>query len=389
MVFTTHEAAQSKSFFLILQSNSDLDLRDNRGKKHDIAVVLLGIFIGLLRKRDGKLSSIHRSMVNTHAPLKLVLKSSYNIDYHKVISRSHLPILLQKVCIETLGKLLFEHYGIELSAEEKAWFAMDGKELRGTIQTGSTRGEAIVQAVRHGDRNVFCQGYYNGSKESEQPVVQHLLKQNDLASQGITIDALHFNPATLNYIQFKGGSYIVSLKGNQEEMSLDMEKVITTQNADFKHFEEGKGHGREETRAYYCKNISGEYFDKRWKFAGLTTLIMVKRTRIINSSGKYSEDVSYYMSNENPTDLTKAKHLFEHIRLHWSVEVNNYIRDVTLQEDALQTKFKDVARPISLLRTLLIKVLQKCEIKNIAQKLEEFMDDFQKTLLFLKSVNVL
>jgi hypothetical protein len=71
------------------------------------------------------------------------------------------------------------------------------------------------------------------------------------------------------------------------------------------------------------------------------------------------------------------------------VEVNNYIRDVTLQEDALQTKFKDVARPISLLRTLLIKVLQKCEIKNIAQKLEEFMDDFQKTLLFLKSVNVL
>jgi len=33
----------SKSFFEKLQNAEDLDLRDNRGKRHDLAVILVGV----------------------------------------------------------------------------------------------------------------------------------------------------------------------------------------------------------------------------------------------------------------------------------------------------------------------------------------------------------
>ena len=60
---------QSKRFYEDLQMSPAIDLRDNRGKRHDLGLILLGVMLGLLRKRDGVLSSIHRSMCSTHAAL--------------------------------------------------------------------------------------------------------------------------------------------------------------------------------------------------------------------------------------------------------------------------------------------------------------------------------
>ena len=384
-----HEAPQRTSFFSILQINKGIDLRDKRGKRHALEVVLMGCIISICRNRDGNLSSMHRAMSNTHESLMEWLMLEHGIDYQVVISRSHLPILLKKVCLSTFSRLIFEHFGVKLNAEEKTWFSMDGKELRGTILPNATRGEAIVQAVRHSDRQVFSQGYYNGSKDSEQPVVQELLKKDSLASQGITMDALHFNPKTLSYINIEGGSYVVGLKGNQEEISTDMAKFINVQNADFQYIKSEKSHGREEKRSYYSKDLRGEYFEKRWKDAGFNTIIMVKRTRLINSLEKYSEETSYYMSNEKANTQPASEQLFSHVRGHWSVEVNNHVRDVTLNEDAFQTKFRAVARPISLIRTLIINILQVNKVKNCVQLIESFVDDFNLILQFLKSVKVL
>ncbi|MGI8638810.1 MAG: hypothetical protein ACR2MG_02505 [Pyrinomonadaceae bacterium] len=39
--------------------------------------------------------------------------------------------------------------GIKLNGGERLWFACDGKEMRGSIESGAKRGEAIVQAVAH------------------------------------------------------------------------------------------------------------------------------------------------------------------------------------------------------------------------------------------------
>ncbi len=97
-----HDTVQSNSFYLALQSNAALDLRDNRGKFHNMSLVLCGLIFALLRGKDGNLSAIHRSMEKKQKELCLFLE----IDYQSVISRSHLPIFLKYVNVAFLGKLV-------------------------------------------------------------------------------------------------------------------------------------------------------------------------------------------------------------------------------------------------------------------------------------------
>lgn len=163
---------QEKTFREELQTCQEIDLRDNRGKRHLMWLVLLSLTLGLLRKRDGNLSSLHRSMVNAHDELCDFL----GIDKEAAVSRSQLPVLLQKVNLPCFEQLLFKHYGIKLSKEEKAWFSGDDKELRGSIEKGDKRGTVLVQLVRQSDRTVLGQRYYEGQKESEKPTLRKLIK---------------------------------------------------------------------------------------------------------------------------------------------------------------------------------------------------------------------
>lgn len=209
-----HDAVPRNSFFLALQGNSELDLRDNRGKTQDMSVVLCGLIFAILRGKDGNLSAIHRSMARKQKELCSFL----GVDYQLVISRSPLPVFLKYVNVPYLGKLVFHYFGVRLADDAKVWLAIDGKELRGSILAGHTRGEAIVQAVTHSSRAVYAQGYYNGSKESERPVVEALLADTTLAAQNLTMDSLHFTPTILNLIADEKGIFLVGLKGNQSEI---------------------------------------------------------------------------------------------------------------------------------------------------------------------------
>lgn len=380
-----HEAAQSNSFFLALQSNVELDLRDNRGKVHNMSLVLCGLIVSLLRGKDGNLSALHRSMVKKQAALCTLL----NIDNQSVISRSHLPIFLKYVNVEVLGTLVFRYFGVDLDLSNKIWIAIDGKELRGSILAGDTRGEAIVQAVTHDNREVYAQGYYNGSKESERPVVETLLKDKVLAAQNITMDALHFTPTILDLIAEAKGTFVVGLKGNQGELHSDMQLFPKLLKYDYQLYNDYKGHGRYETQHYKAFNISGEYFDKRWKRANFQTLIQVKRTRLETKRAKYSEETSYYMSNGKARAQVQADVLFKAIKGHWSVETNNNIRDVSLKEDSLKSIKKDVSIAISIVRTLVISMLNIIKPKNIVAQLEDFAEDFNELEAFIKLVNFL
>lgn len=377
-----HESVQRNSFYLALQDNAELDLRDNRGKLHNMSLVLCGLIFALLRGKDGNLSSIHRSMVKKQKELC----SFVGIDYQIVISRSHLPIFLKYVNVEFLGKLVFQYFGVHLQVQAKVWIAIDGKELRGSILMGCTRGEAIVQAVTHSNRKVYAQGYYNGSKESERPVVESFLLDTALASQNLTMDALHFTPTILDLIADAKGVFVVGLKGNQSEILTDMVQLPQLLKHDFEYYTEFKGHGRQETQRFKAYDVSGEYFDKRWKKAEFKTMIQVKRTRFEKKKGKYSEEISYYMSNQKVSTLAQAKVLFKAIKEHWAVETNNHIRDVTLKEDKLKTILKAVSLTTSIIRTLITNMLKIIEPENIVAQFEDFADDFKELeAFFLKT----
>ena len=379
---TTHLENEVTTFYEQLQNCEELDLRDNRGKNLNMSFNLLGLTIGLLRKRDGYLSSIHRSMQNKNAELCLFL----GIENEGVVSRSHLPLLLQKVNLKSFEKLLFDNYGIVLKEKEKEWFSGDGKELRGSIEKGSKRGEAIVHLVRHKDREVLGQTFYNGKKESEKPSLRKLIASTNASSQKITADALHLNPLTTEMMAEDGGVFLIGLKKNQKELYEDMVKSSAYLKPVNQDVTIEKGHGRVERRSYFHYDIKEEYFDERWNKTNFQSLFKVERERWIGNTGKESTETDYYISN-GPQD--ENEDYFTAIREHWSVEVCNHIRDVTFQEDKLKTKKKSVTKILAGFRTLAIKLLGIIKPKNMIAQLELFQDDFLKLLQWLKTIKFL
>ena len=378
----THAYAQETTFYEELQNHSSLDLRDSRGKFHDLPFILLGLIIGLLRHRDGNLSSIYRSMVNNHSKLCAAL----GVDIERVISRAHVPRILKKVNVDAFEQLLFGWFKIELSTQEKQWFAGDGKELRGSIEKGANRGEVLVQLVRHEDGAVLEKAFYNGTKDSEKSCLQQLIEQSQADSQKITADALHLCPAMTEPIEEAGGIFIIGLKDNQKELLQDMKDHVACFSPVKQKVTIEKGHGRLEKRSYFHYDVSEEYFDKRWAKTNFRSLFKVERNRIELKTNKESKEISFYISNGKAPE---EHGYFDAIRNHWSVEVNHHIRDVSLKEDQLRTKKNEITTVMAGLRTIVVELFRQWNPQNIVAQMELFQDDFNELIFALKRINFL
>ena len=349
-------------------------------------MILTGLVLALCCGRDGKLSSLHRHMVNHFEPLCAATQQGHK----KPISRAQLPLLLAKVNGTLFAKLLFEWLGWTLDADQKRWFALDGKELRGSIEPGQKRGQACVSALVHDSEVIAGQVYYSGTKESECLTVRQLLNECGLYGQKITLDALHLKPLTVNAIHGAGGVYLIGVKANQACLyrycichSLMQETVFSRLDAS------QRGHGRLEHRSYSCFSLPATATAVRWKDAGLATLIQVRRSRQELEGSLSREEISYFVSNRAVHSQQLAEELFDAIRHHWRIEAMHHRRDVTLAEDALQTGNQAISRLMSSLRTLALSLLAKAKPKNMAAQVEGFADKFHTLIQFMTQEMVL
>ncbi len=129
------------------------DHRDNRGKKNLIpAVIIAGFVLATLVGRSN-VSGIHRFIRNRISWLREVTGYE-NAD---LISRAHLPRLLNRLDWDTLNNLIEQHFGICIERDEnKEWVAIDGKVLRGTVKGGDK--QSVVLSVTHDSRNGYSAG---------------------------------------------------------------------------------------------------------------------------------------------------------------------------------------------------------------------------------------
>jgi hypothetical protein len=308
----------------------------------------------------------------------------------KAISRAQLPLVLAKVNIGLFASLLFDWFGIDLPALKGTWLAVDGKDLRGSIGSGQTRGEACVSVVVQTSEAVVGQAYYSGQKESEKLAVRQLLADKGLMGQRLSLDALHLNPLTINAIHKASGHYLVGVKANQAVLHrycicrclLDTPTYEATSDWE-------RGHGRLEQRQYQCFSLDQAVFAPRWRAAGFQTLIYIRRSRQALVGGPVTEESSYYLSNALVLEPSDGAELCGAIRGHWRVETMHYRRDVVLSEDGLRTKRSDVSRLLSSLRTLTINLLHRLKPKNMAAQLDDFADNVSSLLQFMKVEAVL
>jgi predicted transposase YbfD/YdcC len=376
---------QTNTLYCLFQ-NADLDKRDNRGKRLKCCYIFVSLMLALFRNRDGNLSSIHRSMVNKHDELCGFLGLAENTP--RMISRSHLPIFLQSVDLKLFADVLHSFSGTELDDKEKKWFAIDGKEMRGSIIKGDKRGDAVVLAVDHGNGHTYAQDFYSGVKESEKICVRELLDGAGLAGQKITLDALHLSPKTMAQIESKEGIYIVGLKENQEVLLADMELSSQTLAVKSVFSQTEKGHGRVEQRNYKTYSIDCEYTDQRWAGANFKTLVKVNRIIYDCKKKTQYEETAFYISNQGVKNTSDVE-LAHAIRQHWRVETNNHLRDVTLKEDKQRTIKTGVTKVLATCRTLVINLLNQLRPPNMVAQLELFSDNFKVLLNWCREINLL
>ncbi|HEX9958829.1 MAG TPA: ISAs1 family transposase [Fibrella sp.] len=383
---TVPSTAKTTAFYQLLYQTPALDNRDNRGKKHSTALILTGLTCALCCGRDGSLSRLHRHMVHHFSLLCQATASTQP----KAISRAQLPLVLAKVNIGLFASLLFDWFGIDLPALKGTWLAVDGKDLRGSIGSGQTRGEACVSVVVQTSEAVVGQAYYSGQKESEKLAVRQLLADKGLMGQRLSLDALHLNPLTINAIHKASGHYLVGVKANQAVLHrycicrclLDTPTYEATSDWE-------RGHGRLEQRQYQCFSLDKAVFAPRWRAAGFQTLIYIRRSRQALVGGPVTEESSYYLSNALVLEPSDGAELCGAIRGHWRVETMHYRRDVVLSEDGLRTKRSAVSRLLSSLRTLTINLLHRLKPKNMAAQLDDFADNVSSLLQFMKVEAVL
>lgn len=237
---------------------------------------------------------------------------------------------------------------------------IDGKTLRRSFDRAAKKA-AIHMVSAWSTRNGVVLGQVKtDEKSNEITAVPKLLELLRLEGCIVTLDAMGCQRETAQQIVDKGAHYVISLKGNQEKLHEEVERVFTE--AREESFETvphaytetvEKDHGRIERRRYWITaKLDNIRRAERW--ACLSSVGMVEAERTID--GKTSKEIRYFISSLPGDDAT----LFAAaVRRHWEIENNlHWVLDVAFREDDSRIRKDNAPENVAMLRHVALNVLK-------------------------------
>ena len=189
-------------------------------------------------------------------------------------------------------------------------------------------------------------------------MLRELLGQFDITNSVITIDALHTQRSTIDYIVGRGGHVVMTVKNNQRRLydelkALPWNKIEGTSVVD-------RSRGRRVRRTIKAAQVPAGVAG----FPHVGQVVQIRRTRTIN--GKRTVELVYLIS-----DLDMAHALPEEIAAwvqgHWGIENRlHYVRDVTFREDASRIRAGSEPRVMATLQNLTLALMRGAGHTNIA-----------------------
>lgn len=259
--------------------------------------------------------------------------------------------------------------------------AVDGKELRGVRAHGQR--VYLLSLVQHGSGITLAQQAVE-QESNEITAVPQLLGGRDLSGTVTTMDALLTQRSLAQQILDQGGHYFMIVKRNQPKLydaiALLFERppwLRREQDQKYRaHRTVDKGHGRLETRTLEASNILCDYLD--WPGVGQ---VMRRRCKRVNlKTGEVSIQTTYGITSL-PWSQVDAAQLEALWRAHWTIENRvHYVRDVTMGEDACQTRTGHAPQVLAALRNIILSLLRWKGWKNIADALRYYAACFRRSL---------
>jgi predicted transposase YbfD/YdcC len=290
---------------------------------------------------------------------------------HRVPSEATLRRALQRVDVAALERQIAQLEQpaasvLPQAAERPAGYAIDGKHVRGAGAHGQPT--VLVSLVAHQDAQVVAQTAV-AHKRHETQAVPPLLMGRDLHGMVITMDAGITQPKLARQIRDQDGHYFMVVKRNRRQLYDELTwffatppaacdrpwRTVTTVN---------KGHGRLESRTLTCTDDLDDYL----VWPGVCQVLRRETERVKLKTGEVTRAVtSLAVEEATPEELAALW------RGHWAIENRRqYVRDVTLGEDACQMHVGAAPQALAAVRNGLISLLRHAGWQNIAAGLRHY-----------------
>jgi predicted transposase YbfD/YdcC len=252
--------------------------------------------------------------------------------------------------------------------------AVDGKTLRGSHDKSKSKKPIhLLSALLHNEKIVVSQRSVD-EKTNEIPEIIPLLKSVPLEGVFVTLDAMHCQKKTMDYLADEKRSYfVITVKNNQRTLLQRLEDIFYLFESQLCSTcqETNKGHGRVEKRTVTCIDL-GKRGLKELGFPKVRQICKIEREVCELTAKKWRDETAYAVTNAT-TDIAKAADLLTIIRQHWQIEnSSHYVRDVTFKEDASRIRSGAAAHIMATMRNLSIGIMRLSGAdENIAEGLRD------------------
>jgi len=376
---------------LYTQAHSLLDRRKARGRQYPLALI---VTIAVLAKLAGysRVEDVADwAKLRTEELHTLFATKRARMPHHTTWSRI-LGHAVDVVALERLvHRLLTLPSGGEVPDRCSIEVALDGKTIRGTIPRGQTQGVHLLAAYAPKQGVVLFQLAVE-SKANEIVVAPLVLGQLDLTGMLVSGDAMFTQRALSTQIVEAGGDYLWQVKDNQPTLRDDIELLFEPEyvsagwNALPVDFTTARtierAHGRIEERVLKASSMLAEYSD--WPY--LAQVFKVEYTATDMVTGKVRTAVRYGVTSA-PREVMSAARLLAATRGHWAIETGLHSRrDGSLEEDAMRTRTGQAPHVLAALNNLVLGLLSKQGITNVAEAQRSIAYHLDKLLHRLSAI---
>jgi predicted transposase YbfD/YdcC len=288
-----------------------------------------------------------------HAWLKRFLALPNGIPSHDTFQRLFAALEPQafQACVRQWLLALSGALGLEQ-------IAIDGKTLRGSGNAAAELGPLQLVSAWATQSHVSLGQVAVAADSNEITAIPRLLELLELKGALVSIDAIGCQKEIAERIITGGGNYILTVKGNQEQLLKDLQQCLqeALDDADpqlsFYAIEE-RGHGRVERRCYtVLPEVTGLGQRQQWR--GLRAIGMCYSERTVQ--GETSTEVRYFIGSK----IRSARYYGRALRNHWGIENNlHWQLDVSFGEDRDRTQERNAAENLALLRRVALTLLKR------------------------------
>jgi predicted transposase YbfD/YdcC len=377
---TTPECVVVASLYQALQQLSDA--RRGQGKRYELALILCLIILAKLagqptlsgatewiRHRAATLAqrfALCREQMPCQTTYCNVLAKIDGKHLDEILSAFFVRWEAQNRCGEEPSRL-----ATPAGSADHAHVAIDGKTIRATTGEAQPVHQLSCYEVGTGIVLWHCNV---GEKENEISALKPWLTPARVTGRIHTLDAMHTQRETCAVINRFAGYYVLIAKDNQPGLREDIADLFEDRTPDRRRWQEAqswdKGHGRIEHRKIVCSPDLNEWFAKKWE--GIEQVFRLERTTHIQKTGETRHQVVYGLSNLSLCQAPPARML--HLaRDHWAIENRlHHRRDVTLGEDACQTRTGPVPSVLAQLNSTVLSLMDRLGVQNVARQARYF-----------------